>query len=158
MKKKNLLHNPFVLLITLLVLLAVIISCFRSNIYIGLVSLILCAIPTPLALSKVWAWITVGFAKEQPQGAQPEPDKTFTGITSISVLLLKDFIQIIVHNNLKVLGEGTPLQLQQAYSNIRSEYYAIKKDQNIKKGIKLRADIGIIEVHWKLVNSLNEMM
>ena len=75
----------------------------------------------------------------------------FQGITSISVLLVKDFIQCLKHGNYSVLGQGTPDQLRQAWDNILSQYYEIIGSEEFKGRLHLIREVRAIETHWSVV-------
>lgn len=87
-----------------------------------------------------------------------ESIKPYNGITSISVLTLRQFIQCICYGNLSVLGEGTPEQLQDAFNDLLSQYYEAKKDEGAKQRVECVAKMKEIEMHAFLLNSLNEIL
>jgi len=79
-------------------------------------------------------------------------------ITSIRVLLLKDFITCCVDNDLTPLGNGTPQELNAAYESILSQYYDVRKDEGVKAYIHLLREIKAIELHQALVKTISTIM
>jgi hypothetical protein len=79
-------------------------------------------------------------------------------ITSISVLILRDFITCCVDGNLSVLGIGTPNEQQAAFTSILSQYYEAKNDPSMSSYIKIIREIKAMELHRGLVNALCTVM
>lgn len=85
---------------------------------------------------------------------EPEAVEPSDLITSISTLLLKDFITVCVDNDLSVLGRGTDKQRQNAFEGIISQYYEVRKDEGIITYLKLMRQKGVLELR-KVVVEIN---
>ena len=74
-------------------------------------------------------------------------------IRSISTLILKDFITCCVTGDLSVLGDGSDVELHEAFTSILSQYYECKKDESMSSYIRLERDIKALEMrrYWTAV-------
>jgi hypothetical protein len=79
-------------------------------------------------------------------------------INTITTLKLKAFITCCIDNDLSVLGEGTPEELQAAFNEIISQYYEVKRDENVKQYLKLQKEKGQIELRKATIETISEAM
>jgi hypothetical protein len=135
---------------------------------LGIVSALICynnANPSGLSMLIKWLmingkWLMRAWWKREPVKHPEEEVKPETPnvITSIADLLLKDFIRCCVYRDLSVLGTGTEEELQQAFTNLLSQYYEVKNDERVKYEVKLRKDIATLELRKYRVDVLSSIL
>ena len=83
----------------------------------------------------------------------PPPPPPFKVIISISDLTLRAFIQCVCYSNLNVLGTGTPQQLQDAFTELLSQYYEASGNTTMSEQIKTRGRLHMLVLHSNLVKT-----
>ena len=79
-------------------------------------------------------------------------------LASISEWLLKDMIQCTCYGNYASIGAGTPERVQNALTELLSQYYEASNNEYIKAVVQIKGKIAAIEAQWDLVNTLAAMM
>lgn len=88
---------------------------------------------------------------EKEQEAAKQPAQL---ITSISELLLKDFITCCTKHNYDVLGTGSEQEKRAAFIGLLSQYYEISKNESIFRELNLRKKLMLLEMRQRHISTM----